>query len=177
MPGESEMAEQLEVGDKMVYPGHGVARVMGVEWRDISGVNKEFYVLRTINNELKILIPVDGVDRSGLRYVICEKVAQEILMILRGPYTTVETQPWSKRYREYSDMLLSGSTFDIAKLLRDLHYIKSIKGLSHNEQRFYDQARCLLATEIAITTQHDLSSVDDNIQKALDHQSLENPTG
>lgn len=148
----SEIAQELElkVGDKAVYPAHGIAQVMGIESREIAGSKKEFYILKILENGMKLMIPTDGTQRVGLRGVMSKKDVKKVLGILQEPGVAVQAQPWNKRFREYTEMISSGSAFEVAKVLRDLHRLQDDKELSYSERRLLEQARNLLVTELAL---------------------------
>jgi CarD family transcriptional regulator len=85
-----------------------------------------------------------------LRNVISKKEADEVVTVLKSPKVAVKTQPWNRRYREYMEMLKSGSPGEVAKVLRDLYRLKVEKDLSFGERRLLDTARALLVTEMAL---------------------------
>ncbi len=140
----------FKIGDKAVYPAHGVAEVTGIENRDIAGKPKAFYILKLVDSGMRLMIPTDGAARAGLRTVISKKDADKVLQILKSDEVAVDAQPWNRRYREYMDMLKSGSPFEVAKVLRDLYRLKGDKDLSFGERRLLDTARSLLVTELAL---------------------------
>ncbi len=140
----------FKIGDKAVYPAHGVAEVTGIENRDIAGKPKAFYILKLVDSGMRLMIPTDGAARAGLRTVISKKDAEKVLQILKSDEVAVDAQPWNRRYREYMDMLKSGSPFEVAKVLRDLYRLKGDKDLSFGERRLLDTARSLLVTELAL---------------------------
>ncbi len=144
------MEMHFKVGDKAVYPAHGVAEVTGIENREIAGKPKAFYILKLIDSGMRLMIPTDGAARAGLRSVISKKDADKVIQILKSDEVAVEAQPWNRRYREYMDMLKSGSPFEVAKVLRDLYRLKGDKDLSFGERRLLDTARSLLVTELAL---------------------------
>ena len=140
----------FKVGDKAVYPAHGVAEVMAVESREIAGLKKSFYILKVLETGMKLMVPTDGADRAGLRMVISKKDADKVLKILKSDEIAVDAQPWNRRYREYMELLQSGSPFQVAKVLRDLYRLKGSKDLSFGERRLLEQARNRLVTELAL---------------------------
>jgi len=140
----------FKIGDKAVYPAHGVAEVTGIENRDIAGKPKAFYILKLVDSGMRLMIPTDGAARAGLRTVISKKDADKVLQIRKSDEIAVDAQPWNRRYREYMDMLKSGSPFEVAKVLRDLYRLKGDKDLSFGERRLLDTARSLLVTELAL---------------------------
>ena len=99
--------------------------------------------------------------------VISRTDAKRVIDILRSDEVAVHSQPWNRRYREYTDMLKSGSPFEVAKVLRDLYRLKSDKELSFGERRLLDQARTLLVTELALARKCAESRVEQEIQVIL----------
>jgi CarD family transcriptional regulator len=79
----------------------------------------------------------------------------------------VTSQPWNRRYREYTEMLKSGSPFEVAKVLRDLYRLKGDKELSFGERRLLDQARSLLVTELALARRCKEQRVEQEIESIL----------
>jgi len=156
--------DTFKVGDKAVYPAHGVGEVMGIESRDIAGKKKSFYILKLLDSGMKLMIPTDGAERAGLRTVISKKDADRVLKILKSDEIAVESQPWNRRYREYMEMLKSGSPFEVAKVLRDLYHLHSDKELNFSERRLLDQARSLLVTELALARKVKEEKVEKEIQ-------------
>ena len=161
------MDRQFQVGDNAVYPAHGVAQITGIESRDIAGQKKEFYILKILDTDMKLMIPTDGAHRAGLRDVISKKDAKKVLDILKDPAVAVTVQPWNKRYREYTEMLTSGSAFEVAKVLRDLYRVKEEKELSFSERRLLEQARSLVVTELALARKISVSKVEKEVEAAL----------
>lgn len=159
---------QFEVGDKAVYPAHGVGEVTGLENRTIGKQSKNFYVLKILDSGMKIMVPTDNALQVGLRQVISDEQAAEVYDILRAPEVAVDTQPWNRRYREYMEMLKSGSPYEVAKVLRDLYRLKFDKDLSFGERRLLDTARSLLVKELALAKNCEESVVEDDIQEIFD---------
>jgi CarD family transcriptional regulator len=140
----------FKVGEKAVYPQHGVGEVTAVETKEIAGHTKTFYILRIVHNGTTVMVPTDSAARVGLRGVISKKDADKVLAVLKETKVAVTSQPWNRRHREYTEMLKSGSPFEVAKVLRDLTRLKTGKDLSFGERKLLDQARSLLVTELAL---------------------------
>jgi len=166
--GQKRAPGEFEVGDKAVYPGHGVAQVVAIPRREIGGQPVDCYELTIIDTGMKIYVPKNNAHHVGLRQVITRKQADEVFSILRAPEVAVDTQPWNRRYREYTEMLKSGSPFEVAKVLRDLYRLKFDKDLSFGERRLLDMARSLLVKELAIAKKCSESTVESEIQKIFD---------
>jgi CarD family transcriptional regulator len=156
-------SQVFKIGDKAVYPAHGVGEVTDIQTRSLGGKERSFYILKVLENGMKIMVPTETAAAAGLRPVISRKDAKKVLDILRSDEVAVKTQPWNRRYREYMEMLKSGSPFEVAKVLRDLYRLKSEKDLSFGERRLLDTARSLLVTELCLS----LGKKEDAIEKEI----------
>jgi CarD family transcriptional regulator len=144
------MEASFHVGDKAVYPGHGVAEIMGIESREISGRHQNFYILKALDSGMRIMIPTTNVGTVGLREIISEDEVDDVYEILRSRDISVEGQTWNRRHREYMEKIKTGSIFEIAEVLRDLLRLKLDKDLSFGERKMLDTARALLVKELAV---------------------------
>lgn len=141
-------------GDKVVYPGHGVAVIEDVQIRAISGIERKFFVLRTLGFEkTTIMIPIENVGTVGLRRVVGRDMVDKIYRVLRQRKVEVDTQTWNRRYRDYTDKIKTGSPLEVAKVLRDLLVLKGDKELSFGERKMLDTARSLLVKELSIASE------------------------
>jgi CarD family transcriptional regulator len=154
----------FSVGDKAVYPAHGVAEIVGIETREISGSKQTFYILRILENGLRIMIPTRNIDAVGLRRVASRNDIKEVYEILRSRDVSVDSQTWNRRYREYMEKIKTGSVFEIAEVLRDLSLLKFDKDLSFGERKMLDTAKNLLVKELAVAE----NAREEKIQKQLD---------
>lgn len=157
----------FKIGDKAVHPSHGVGEVTSIEAREIAGSSARFYILRILETGMTVMVPTDGVERLGLRSIISKTDAQKVLDILRADEVAVTSQPWNRRYREYTEMLKSGSPFEVAKVLRDLSRLRGGKELSFGERRLLEQARSLLVTELALARRIKEQRVEQEIDGIL----------
>jgi CarD family transcriptional regulator len=146
-----------------VHPAHGVGEVTGIEKRDLGGSMNLFYVLKIKESGLKVMIPVSAIAQVGLRRVMSKKEAEKVLRILRAPEVAVDLQPWNRRFRAYTEMLKSGSPYEIAKVLRDMYRLKFDKDLSFGERRLLDQAKSLLVKELALARQIQAGAMEGEI--------------
>jgi CarD family transcriptional regulator len=153
----------FKIGDLAVYPAHGVGVIESIEIRDISGSKQEFYILKILDSNMTIMIPLQNVDSVRLRQVISEGEVPKIFDILRAKGGAAENQNWNRRYREYMDKIKTGSLFDLAEVLRDLCTLREDKELSFGERKMLDTARNLLVKEISIAQHVDRSQVEEDI--------------
>jgi CarD family transcriptional regulator len=140
----------FQIGDKAVYPGHGVGVIEAIETKQISGRELMFYILRVLDNGMTIMIPRDNAGAVGLRGVIRKLEIPKVLRILRDRDVEIDNQTWNRRYREYMEKINTGSIFEIAEVLRDLYLLRTEKELSFGERKILDTAKNLLVKELAI---------------------------
>jgi CarD family transcriptional regulator len=146
-------APAFQIGDKAVHPAHGLGEVMAIETRDFGGTPALYYVLRILDNGMKVMVPTNAAAQVGLRSVMSAREADAVLTTMRAREVAVDLQPWSRRFRAYTEMLKSGSPHEVAKVLRDMHRLRFDKDLSFGERRLLDQAKSLLVKELALAKQ------------------------
>ena len=136
------MKQQFSIGDKAVYPVHGVAEVVALEQRDIGGHKTPVYILKILDTGMKIMVPKANAGTVGLRDLITPKQVKEVMSILKSRDIPRDTQTWNRRYREYMEKIKTGSVFEIAEVLRDLCVLRLIKGaVVRRAQNARDRAR------------------------------------
>lgn len=158
-------APDFKVGDKAVHPSHGVGEVTAIEKRDIGGSTQNFYVLKILDNAMKVMVPTSAATQVGLRGIMSDKQANDILTTMKAREVAVDVQPWSRRFRVYTEMIKSGSPVEIAKVLRDMNRLKFDKDLSFGERRLLDQARSLLLKELAFAKKKTEAEMAEEIKK------------
>lgn len=156
--------ESFEVGDRAVYPVHGVAEVVALEKREIGGSPTSVYILKILETGLTIMVPTVNAEAVGLRDLVSEGEISEIYDILRSKEVSRDTQTWNRRYREYMEKIKTGSAFEIAEVYRDLSLLRNVKDLSFGERRMLDTARGLLVKEIALAR----DSAENVVEEELD---------
>jgi CarD family transcriptional regulator len=144
------LKQQFSVGDKAVYPVHGVAEVVALEQRDIGGNTTSVYILKIVDTGLKIMVPTMNAGSVGLRELITSKQVKEVYAILKSRDIPRDTQTWNRRYREYMEKIKTGSVFEIAEVLRDLSVLRATKDLSFGERKMLETARGLMVKELAL---------------------------
>lgn len=155
----------FKVGEKVVYPAHGVGEIQAIRSQVISGTEKRFYMLRILDTDMKIMIPIDNVQSVGLRKVIDRQMVSKVYRVLRKKNVETDQQTWNRRYREYTEKIKTGSILEIAKVLRDLFVLKGGKELSFGERKMLDTARNLLVKELSIAR----FQPEEKILKELSH--------
>jgi CarD family transcriptional regulator len=157
------MQDMFEIGDMAVYPAQGVTEVTGIETRDICGHEVVFYVLKVLDTEKRIMVPVAKVDTVGLREVINTNEVNNVYDVLRERGRPVDTQTWNRRYRKYVEKIKTGSVYDVAEVLRDLYLTKYEKPLSCREREMLDMAQRLLVKELSIASNSDEEQINSEL--------------
>ena len=140
----------FKMGDKIVYPGHGVGEIEGVRTHVLGGQEHHIYNIKILDSGMKVMVPVSQAAAVGLRRIIDKKAIDTVYDILRDRNFKIDTQTWNRRFREYSQKIKTGSVFEIAIVLRDLSVLSADKELSFGEKKMLDMAEALLVSEIAI---------------------------
>lgn len=158
----------FKLGDLAVYPAHGVGKIECVESKTIGGKKQDFYILRILENGMKIMIPVQNATAVGLRKLLCAGEISRVYDILRSREVSVNGGTWNRRYREYMEKIKTGSIYDLAEVLRDLTVLRMEKELSFGERKMLDTARTLLLKELSIVQELSEDEVELGINEILD---------
>ena len=100
-PYEDREGSMFKVGDLAVYPAHGVGKIEAIETKTIGGDSQDFYIMRILENDMKIMIPVQNADMVGLRPLINSEDVPKVYEILQSREISVNSATWNRRYREY----------------------------------------------------------------------------
>ncbi|HEY9162702.1 MAG TPA: CarD family transcriptional regulator [Desulfomonilia bacterium] len=157
----------FKVADVVVYPAHGVAEIESIEERDISGTKLSFMIMKVLDTQMTVMVPVNNIKNVGIRPLIGKSEIDKVYSILRQKDVHIDNQTWNRRYREYMEKIKSGNATEIAEVLRDLNILKKGKELSFGERKMYDTAKTLLVNEIFISRKLDKTAVEKKITDAL----------
>ena len=139
----------FSIGAKIVYPVHGAGVIEAVETREILGEARQYYVMRLSTGEMHVLVPVDTVEKVGVRPVCGAEKLSEVADVLRGAPSPWE-ENWNRRYRLNMDKIKSGDICQLAEVVRNLTVRDLAKGLSAGEKKMLDNARKILLSEIVL---------------------------
>jgi CarD family transcriptional regulator len=157
----------FELGDKVIYPNHGLGVVERIETKTIMGTTCGFYTLRMVANDTTVLVPVDNVDSVGLRRAI-EDAEVERLYVKLGDGKIDNHQNWKGRFKDNSDKMRTGSIHDVVDVLKSLTFLAKSKNLSFREKRMLDRARFLVTSEISSVIGEQMLMVEEKVDKALE---------
>jgi CarD family transcriptional regulator len=156
----------FQVGDKVIYPNHGLGVVERIENKTIQGTTCGFYQLR-MANETTVFVPVDNVDGVGLRRAVSDAEVDRLFALL-GDGKIESHQNWKGRFKDNSDRMRTGSIYDVVEVLKSLSHLSKSKSLSFREKRMLDRAKFLVVSEITEVLGEKTPLVEDRVEKALE---------
>jgi CarD family transcriptional regulator len=136
------------VGDKVVYPTHGVGRIEAMEEKEIAGQKIKCYILSIIGKDLKIIVPTFNAQKVGLRQIIQEEELDKVFDILKEEINNMPPK-WNKRYNFNMDKIRTGSIYEIAEVFKNLTRLGRKKELSFGEKKMLDSTKELIVMEVA----------------------------
>ena len=163
---ESEVSVDFQVGQKVIYPNHGVGIVESIQTRPTPTGKISLYQLRILSNDSRVWVPQQNADGVGLRSVITAADVRKIMSLLADGNIDQHSN-WKGRFKENSDKMRTGSLFEVAIVLKGLTYLARKKALSFREKRMLDRAKYLLITEIAEAEGKAVTLVEERVEKAL----------
>jgi CarD family transcriptional regulator len=164
----------FQIGDKVVYPNHGVGVIEQISSRTIGANIEKFYLLKIKSSNLKVMVPFHNIDSVGLRKVVRNGEIQKILDFLVDGKCE-NNSDWKYRFKENSDRMRTGSLLEVAGVLKSLLILNQTKPLSFREKKMLERARYLLVSELAMAKNSDESDIEDILSKALGKAKLKFP--
>ena len=141
-------ALSFDVGDYVVYPKHGVGRVIELQSQEIAGAKLELYVLRFEKERMTLRVPTNKAESVGMRKLSSSVTLKEALETLKGKPKVKRTM-WSRRAQEYEAKINSGDLTSIAEVVRDLFRPDDAPEQSYSERQLYEAALDRLSREIS----------------------------
>src|SRR6266567_5634711 len=156
----------FHIGDRVVYPNHGVGIVEQIGSRTLGQQVERYYLLNIKSSNLKVTIPFHSVETVGLRRLVKNGEIQKILDYLSDGDGD-SAADWKDRFKENSDRMRTGSLLEVAAVLKSLLVLKESKSLSFREKKMLERARYLLVSEMAISRNCEESQVEQLLARAL----------
>ena len=157
----------FEIGDKVIYPNHGLGVIERIETKTILGTTCGFYSLRMSSSDTTVLVPVDNVEGVGLRPAIGDHEVKRLFTLL-GNGKIDNHQNWKGRFKDNSDKMRTGSIYDVVDVLKSLNHLSQSKNLSFREKRMLDRAKFLVVSEISEVMSETSEEVEGRVDKALE---------
>ena len=161
---------RFKIGDKAVYPAHGVAEIKAIESKEVSGATMDFYVLKIVSSGARLMVSTLASERAGMRGLINDQEISNVYSILKEP-GHVSQRAWNRRFREFSEKLRATSINEVAEVLRDLWALQSQKELSYGEKQMLEKAMVLLKEEICASQGKRIDDIEGEIKDCLAAQA------
>jgi CarD family transcriptional regulator len=161
-----EVAVIFKIGDKVVYPNHGVGVIEQIMNASSSGIDNTFYQLRILANDSTVLVPTSNTTQVGLRKVLSKKDVEKVFKVLRCGKVEI-TSDWKGRFQENSDKMRTGDIFEVARVLKNLSYLSKSKNLSYRERKMLDKSKYLIVSEIAEVANMPEDQIEAKVDKAV----------
>jgi len=156
----------FKVGDKVVHPSHGAGVIAAMEQKDVLDEFSRYYVIDLAAQQMRLMVPVRTADEIGLRSVASKKHTRDVIQILGGEADELPDD-FKRRQAELHGRLREGSAESLARVVRDMAHRGQLKTYSPTEARLYEQARSMLAGEIALAQDKEiedaLEQIDDTV--------------
>ena len=157
---------EFKTGDFVVYPTHGVGKVLGTETQEIAGTELALLVINFEHDRMTLRIPLAKAQSSGLRRLSSRKQMDVALAKLKGR-ARVRRPMWSRRAQEYEAKINSGDPVSIAEVIRDLRRNSSQADQSYSERQMYQAALDRLAREFAAIEKIDEETAISRLEKIM----------
>ncbi|MCH7710172.1 MAG: CarD family transcriptional regulator [Proteobacteria bacterium] len=157
---------EFSPGDFVVYPTHGVGKIVGIEEQEISGHELQLFVIKFETEKMTLRVPIEKAKVAGLRRLSSRQQMELALSTLRGR-SRVNRAMWSRRAQEYAAKINSGDPISIAEVVRDLHRNAGQPDQSYSERQIYESALERLVRELAAVEKIDRIAATQRLEEML----------
>ena len=156
----------FQIGDKVAHPMHGAGVVESIVRKRVSGVTREYYILKLPVRAMVVMIQTEGSGTVGVRPIVDGQEADRILAAL--PHLPVDTdESWNRRYRQNLERMKSGDLFQVASVVKGLTLRENARGLSTGERKMLHAAKQILISELVLSKSSSYEAVEEQIDLAL----------
>ncbi|MEO0400377.1 MAG: CarD family transcriptional regulator [Pseudomonadota bacterium] len=168
---ESKQAKQdFKVNDHVVYPAHGVGKIVSVEKQIIAGITNELFVIDFDQEKMKLRVPTAKAASVGMRGLSDEKTVVKAIELLKGRARIKRTM-WSRRAQEYEAKINSGDIVSVAEVVRDLYRGADQPEQSYSERQLFEAALDRLAREVAAVRKSDMAAAISALETSLQQKA------
>ena len=158
--------KDFQPNDFVVYPAHGVGKIISVETQEVAGFELELFVISFEKDKMTLRVPTHKATDVGMRPLSSPEVVGNAMKTLRGK-AKVKKAMWSRRAQEYEQKINSGDLIAIAEVVRDLHRADDQREQSYSERQLYEAALERLTREIAAVAGNDEKAAAEEIDSVL----------
>jgi CarD family transcriptional regulator, regulator of rRNA transcription len=163
-----------KIGDKVVYPNHGVGIIEQINFGFLNGRTERYYMLRVVSSGLKVMVPASNAISVGLRPVIRNGETSKVLLFLEKGKPNSH-HDWKHRFKENSERMRTGALIEVAAVLKSLVALSRTKPLSFREKKMLEHAKFLLVSELATARNTSPQTMEDVLVKSLAKARLQMP--
>ena len=164
----------FKIGDKVVYPNHGVGVIEQINYGVLNGRTEKYYMVRIFSGGLKVMVPETNAVAVGLRAVIRPLETGKVLGYLeRGKFNS--HHDWKHRFKENSERMRTGSLIEVAAVLKSLVALSRSKPLSFREKKMLERAKHLLVSELATARNTSEQTMESALVRSLAKAKLQMP--
>ncbi len=157
---------EFKIGDKVVYPNHGLGVIEQIETRASGERVEEFLCLRIVSNDSTVMVPRSNTTSVGLRRIMTKKEIEQVYEVLKDTRIQV-FDDWKGRFQENSDKMRTGSIIEVALVFKTLTHLSLQKNLSYRERRMLDKAKYLVVSELAEVEKLATDQVEAKVDRAV----------
>ncbi len=157
----------FKIGQKVVYPNHGVTVVEKIEPTKMDGVEQTFYHLRLMSNHSKVMVPKENLQLVGLRPLGQTSEIKSLFTALRNGNIDIY-KDWKGRYKQNLDKMKTGQLTEVARVLKNLRLVSTKKSLSFREKKMYERAKYFIVSEVAHVQRIEEEKAEKKVDRALD---------
>ncbi|MBJ8068898.1 MULTISPECIES: CarD family transcriptional regulator [Bacillus] len=163
-----EVDDLFQIGDKIVYPMHGAGIIEAIEEKEILGNTRQYCVIRIISKDMQVMLPMDQLQKSGIRYIVDKGTLDGILL----EFHHGESDPslsWKQRYTMNMEKMKNGNLQDSAEVVRDLLRRNKERALNASEKQMLDNARKMVISEVALVQNVSEHQATEFLQDTINH--------
>jgi CarD family transcriptional regulator len=157
---------KFKANEYVVYPAHGVGKIVSIEEQEIAGLKLELYVIDFDKEKMRLRVPTSKCESVGMRKLADKSLIEEAMKVLKGRARIKRTM-WSRRAQEYEAKINSGDPVSIAEVVRDLHRNADQPDQSYSERQIYQAALDRLVRELAAIDGIDEQSAHQRLHQVL----------
>ena len=167
MSKKSIQALEFRANDYVVYPAHGVGKILTIEEQEIAGTKLELFVISFEKDKMTLRVPTAKASSTGMRSLSSPDLVEQALKTLKGK-AKVKRAMWSRRAQEYEQKINSGDLISIAEVVRDLHRAEDQPEQSYSERQLYEAALERLTREVAAVERLDEKNAAQKVGDVLE---------
>ncbi|PIE94264.1 transcription factor YdeB [Bacillus fungorum] len=163
-----EVDDLFQIGDKIVYPMNGAGVIEAIEEKEILGTTRQYCVIRIISKDMQVMLPMDQLQKSGIRYIVDKGTLDDILLEFQNGESDTSLS-WKQRYTMNMEKMKNGNLQDSAEVVRDLLRRNKERALNASEKQMLDNARKMMISEVALVQNVSEHQATELLQDTINH--------